>query len=204
MLVTDRVDLSPKARDFLYASIRRDRHRRRRATTVLSVLLILALVAAGVAVVQQRLAQERQRIATARQLVVQADAARDTDPRTALRLGIAAERIHPDSETHANLVKTLTSTPYAYPLGGHTGSVYSVAFSPDGRTLATGSDDRTVILWDLTDPTRPRSLGPPLTGHTKSVVSVAFSPDGRTLVTAGHDTRPSSGTSPTLTISVPM
>lgn len=52
VLVTDRVDLSPKARDFLHASIRHDRHRRRRTTTVLSVLLILALAAAGVAVVQ--------------------------------------------------------------------------------------------------------------------------------------------------------
>ncbi len=98
-LVTNRVDLSPKARAFLHASIRHDRHRRRRrrTVTVLSVLLILAL-AAGVAVVQQRLGQERQRIAAARELVAQADATRDTDPRTALRLGIAAEQIRPEAK----------------------------------------------------------------------------------------------------------
>ncbi|MGH3998421.1 MAG: hypothetical protein ACRDTJ_13255 [Pseudonocardiaceae bacterium] len=146
VLVTDRVDLSPKARDFLHTSIRHDRSRRRRTVTVLSVLLILALVAAGIAVVQRGLAQERQRIATARQLVAQADAARDTDPHTALQLGIAAERIHPNSETHASLVNALTSAPYAYNLAGHTDAGTSVAFSPDRRILATASSDSTVIL----------------------------------------------------------
>ena len=57
------------------------------------MLLILALAAAGVAVIQQRAAQERQLVAIARQLIAQADAAQNTDPRTALQLGIAAQRI---------------------------------------------------------------------------------------------------------------
>ena len=49
---------------------------------------------------------------------------------------------------------------------GHTDQVNAVAFSPDGRTLATGSADHTVRLWNVTDPTHPTPLGPPLTGHT--------------------------------------
>jgi WD40 repeat protein len=79
------------------------------------------------------------------------------------------------------------------PLTGHTsvggalGGVHSVAFAPDGRTLATAGADSTVILWDLTDPTRPRPFGQPLTDHTGSVYSVAFAPDGRTLATASAD-----------------
>jgi WD40 repeat protein len=72
------------------------------------------------------------------------------------------------------------------PLTGHTRLVDSVAFAPDGRTLATASADTTVILWDLTDRARPTRLGQPLIGDTGPVNSVAFAPDGRTLA-AGDD-----------------
>ncbi|MGH3900266.1 MAG: hypothetical protein ACRDTA_18885, partial [Pseudonocardiaceae bacterium] len=187
VLVTDQVALSPTAREFLHTSIRRDRFRRRRGVGVLSVLLILALVATGLAVDRQNRAQERQRVATARQLVAQAGTLLGSDPRTALRLGVAAERIHPSAETRGGLLALLSRTRYAGALIAHTDLVNSVAFSPDGRTLATATNDKTVILWDLTDPATPRPLGQPLTAHTDLVRSVAFSPDGRTLATASND-----------------
>ena len=62
---------------------------------------------------------------------------------------------------------------------GHESSVNSVAFSPDGRSLATGSSDGTVKLWDLATGRVIRTIG----GPTAGVLSVAFSPDGRMLAT---------------------
>lgn len=189
-LVTSRVDLSPTAREFLRTSIRRDRRRRSSAITVLSVLLTLVVTAAGVAVFQQHNAQNQQRLAIAQQLVAQADATRDSDPRTALQLGLAAQHIHPTTDTRASLVNTLTATPYAGTLTGHTGGVFSMASSADGRTLATvDGDDGSVILWDLSDRAHPHRHGQPLTDNTGGVTSVAFSRDGRTLATVGFDDR---------------
>ncbi len=68
-------------------------------------------------------------------------------------------------------------------LAGHDGPVWSVAFAADGRTLASGSDDGTVKLWE---PATGRALRT-LTGHQGPIWSVAFAPDGRTLASAGHD-----------------
>ena len=71
-------------------------------------------------------------------------------------------------------------------LAGHTGSVNSVTFSPDGNSIATGSGNwwgRTVRLWDA----HTGHLIHTLNWHTGGVKSVAFSPDGNKIASDGDD-----------------
>ncbi|NMG20270.1 serine/threonine-protein kinase [Brasilonema bromeliae] len=68
-------------------------------------------------------------------------------------------------------------------LTGHSNSVSSVAISPDGKTLASGSDDKTIKLWNLVTGEQIRTL----TEHSSPVNSVAISPDGNTLVSGSDD-----------------
>ena len=68
-------------------------------------------------------------------------------------------------------------------LNGHTGAVDSVAFSPDGKTLASGSDDSTIKLWDVATGKERTTLK----GQINEVTCVAYSPDGKTLASGSHD-----------------
>ena len=68
-------------------------------------------------------------------------------------------------------------------LEGHAGPVMSVAFSPDGQRLASGSDDETVKIWDSATGKELFALK----GHAARVMSVAFSPDGQRLASGSAD-----------------
>jgi len=65
----------------------------------------------------------------------------------------------------------------------HSNFVESVSFSPDGRTLATGSDDGTIRLWDISKGSLTRTIN----AHLNDVEGVAFSLDGRIIATASDD-----------------
>jgi WD40 repeat protein len=73
---------------------------------------------------------------------------------------------------------------YIWQSRGHNNGVQSVAFSPDGKQIVSGSHDCTMCLWDAASGQLIRS---PLKGHSNSVTSVAFSPDGKQIVSGSDD-----------------
>jgi WD40 repeat protein len=151
------------------------------ATTAFCVSLIAA-VAAGFFGIQS---QQQARIARSRQLAAQAISHLDNHFDLALLLSMEAVRVNYTVEARGSLLNELQHNQRLIAfLRRHTSGVSSVAFSPDGKTLASGSDDSTIILWDVGT---GQALGQPLTGHTSSVNSLAFSPDGKTLASGSGD-----------------
>ncbi|MEV6717475.1 helix-turn-helix domain-containing protein [Lentzea sp. NPDC051208] len=176
--------LTPRERHFLKASRSAEitsSRRLRRLVVLLSVVSLVAVTATIVAGNARRTATEQHNAVRAQVVAGEAAALYPTNPQLAVQLALAAHRLAPSTHTKAGLASTLPLSVLWHPA-----EIIAVAVSPDGKTVATGSDDHNVRLWNVTDLRKPLNIAT-LTGHTETVYSVAFSPDGRTLATSGFD-----------------
>jgi WD40 repeat protein/class 3 adenylate cyclase len=198
-------DLNELERTFLAESRQaseRDAERQRRTNRRLrgllvgtAVFLVLALVAGGLALVQNRRAQDeavraenQARIATARELAAAAVANLSVDPERSILLAAEAldvtgeAALPPVEEAEEALHRALQESRVALRLQQGRGSV-GIAVSPDGSRFATTGDDGTATVRE-TDTGKGLLT---LRGHEGAVNGVAFSPDGSLLATTGED-----------------
>ncbi|MFE1341204.1 hypothetical protein ACFW6K_26455 [Streptomyces sp. NPDC058733] len=191
-------ELSGAAGAFLAAARHHQRRGQRLRRAAVATITVLAVVASLAAVFAFR--QE----SNARDAAAQALRARDdavtaavtseavqlapTDPSLSAQLTLTAYRMAPTRDAASRLVST-ENTPLDTRLPGPRGSVYTVAYSPDGHMLAAGNVYQNLVrLWDVSDPGRPLALGRPVPvdRSVNSILSLAFSPDGRVLAVGGH------------------
>jgi len=175
--------LTPAERGFLDASRRAARHRVRRRQGLIALLLVLVVGFAAVAVTAVRASRTSSRerdIALSGQLSDGSENTGTANATAAQLESLAAFGVYPtDQARHAMAVAA--ASPEVATLTGDSGPVESVAFSPRGETLVTGSDDGTVRLWKTATGQQTGYLS---FGSSNPIESVAISPDGETLAMA--------------------
>jgi len=144
---------------------------------------ILADNARATAEAEAKRADQQLLISDSQRLAAQSASKYSQDSALSYLLGIEAFK---KSDTEAARSSLFSLRYKKFPpiifLSGHKGSVSSVTFSPDGKTLASGSADKTILLWDAAT---HQQLGK-FEGHPATISSVTYSPDGK-LLASGDD-----------------
>jgi WD40 repeat protein len=132
-------------------------------------------------------AENQAKIARSNELASLSQLESDKNYGQSLLLGVEAFNLVDNRSTRAAILSNLIVNPdLAYFLAGSKGSVRVVEFSPDGKLLATGTDDNVINLWDVSNRDKPIKLKT-WKAHTDAVSSLTFSPDGKQLVSGSLD-----------------
>ncbi|MDF5755168.1 TIR domain-containing protein [Spongiactinospora sp. TRM90649] len=162
------------------------------AVAVLVTLTLLAVTGAvaavrqaGIADAQRAVAEDRQRLATSRQLATQADKLRVTDPAVAMQLALAAYRTVPTVEARSSLLSSF-ARPYDTRVPGSPHGTPITAVDRTGRFVATVNDEGGLTMVDMRHVPHPAAAVGRFAVQTK-VSSAAFSPVADILATGAYD-----------------
>ncbi|MEU8541903.1 caspase family protein [Streptomyces sp. NPDC048717] len=183
--------LRPVEREFLQVSRRVERRKRSvflGAFALVTALAVTATLLGFRANSARQEAQSREAIAVAGELAAQADAMREGDPETALRLSLAAYRTASTTESRSSLYRAYTTRTQVDLKGDTRNPVLNLAYGSGGTLLATSQTKGKIRLWDLTTPHAPKRVAKldvsdsaPLAFHPRSPLLAALSPDELTL-----------------------
>lgn len=164
---------------------RRGRRLRFAAVAAVVVLAIASMVAASLAIVQNRDLARQSADATYASLLSRISSLNKSNPSMAAQLMLVANRERPGDDSVTSQLLDTQNTPFARTLIGHKTDVYDVSFSPDGSLLGSASKDRVAKIWRRSaDGFEP--VGE-LTGYGNYVTSIAISPDSKWAATGSGD-----------------
>ena len=187
---TDSIDYLEKSQQAEAKKTRQARNARRTRQAVVAATCVILTALTFAALLAQRNAQEEKTKANLREKAALVKALLPDEPVKALVLAIqttgeSGEKLKGEDLPQARfgLLSAIQAAEWSNVFTGHKAWVTSVAITPDGQTIVSGSADQTVRLWDRAG----EPLGPPLTGHKAPVTSVAITPDGQTIVSGSAD-----------------